>query len=176
MIRKKFNSPLFVWEWNGKCIPWDSPFGITRLAGWCQTVILGRDCSDLHHTHNVFFYSCTQEKYILIFKLIIEFLSHTCYMYLTQDAITLVVSEVPRMVVKWRHISFKVTSINSALSQCLNERSGNLIYQSCILGANGKKICPSESPLVIMRQPFMFLSSPQIHLFTFPLGSVVAQW
>ena len=44
MVSKKKN-PLYVWGWDRKIRPLQSPFVITRQASWWQSVILGTDFS-----------------------------------------------------------------------------------------------------------------------------------
>ena len=42
MVNKK-KILLFVWRWDRKIRPLDSPFVITQHALWCQMVILRKD-------------------------------------------------------------------------------------------------------------------------------------
>ena len=45
LVASKIKNPLFVWGWDRKIRPLQSPFVITRQALWCQSGILGTDFS-----------------------------------------------------------------------------------------------------------------------------------
>ena len=45
LVMSKKKNPLFVWGWDRKICPSQSPFVITWQASWCQSVILGTDFS-----------------------------------------------------------------------------------------------------------------------------------
>ena len=45
LVVSKKNNPLFVWGWDRKIRPLQSPIGITQQALWCQLVILRMDFS-----------------------------------------------------------------------------------------------------------------------------------